>query len=317
VSGSGNNDNTRTIDRFFTDDEWRELVKKIEEGKCTPFLGSEASFGPDFPASTFARNLALKHQYPFNDSHDLARVAQYIAMKKGRALPKEEVKKLFDELPPPKHEPGELHYTLAELPLSLYVTTTYNGFMSQALAKRTRYVTTEVCVWNAFQPNDPVGVGRKNKDAGRDRLNPLVYHLYGSLDEPNSLVLTEDDFLEFLIETTRNEGGENDRIPTVVRKAFSQYVLLFLGYRFDQTEFRILLHCIGKKLEMSRRQHKLNLTVQMIAVCERISQGNLEKVVEFLSTYYREDVNVRLCNCSSRDFVAKLWEKWEEFHGSP
>ena len=33
--------------------------------------------------------------------------------------------------------------------------------------------------------------------------NPLVYHLHGHLEMPQSLVLTEDDYLEFLVRISR------------------------------------------------------------------------------------------------------------------
>ena len=56
-------------------------------------------------------------------------------------------------------------------------------------------------------------------DADASRLpppveRPLVYHLFGRLGEPDSLVITEDDYFDYLIGVTSN----NDLIPGVVRR---------------------------------------------------------------------------------------------------
>ena len=65
---------------------------------------------------------------------------------------------------------------------------------------------------------------------------PLVYHLFGRLSVPKSVVLTEDDYFDFLIGVTTN----NDLIPAVVRRALADTALLFLGFNLDEWDFRVL-----------------------------------------------------------------------------
>ena len=50
---------------------------------------------------------------------------------------------------------------------------------------------------------------------------PLVYHLFGRDEAPASLVLTEDDHLEFLTATYQDRGRGTDPIHSRVRRAMS------------------------------------------------------------------------------------------------
>jgi hypothetical protein len=69
---------------------------------------------------------------------------------------------------------------------------------------------------------------------------PLVYHLFGQLEVPDTLVLTEDDYLDYLIGVTRNRS----RIPARVLRATNDASLLFLGFRLDAWDFRVLFRSI-------------------------------------------------------------------------
>jgi len=72
------------------------------------------------------------------------------------------------------------------------------------------------------------------------REEPLVYHLYGLDTYPESLVLTEDDHLEFLVAIARDMSRDTDRIPKRIRQALSDSSLILLGYDLRSWEFRTL-----------------------------------------------------------------------------
>jgi hypothetical protein len=69
-----------------TEDDWSLLLGRIRSGKCTPFLGAGAAAGSLPLASEIARRSAESSGYPLNDPHDLARVAQYLAVRMGDAM---------------------------------------------------------------------------------------------------------------------------------------------------------------------------------------------------------------------------------------
>ncbi len=69
---------------------------------------------------------------------------------------------------------------------------------------------------------------------------PLVYHLFGRMEDPNSLVLTEDDYFEWLTAWIARQ----QLVPEVVAKQLTNRSLLFLGYRLDDWEFKAVLQGI-------------------------------------------------------------------------
>jgi hypothetical protein len=111
--------------RTLPDAVWTTILRRIREGKCTPFLGAGASH-PTLPlGAQIAREWAREYQYPMrNEHHDLARVAQYRSVIGPRGRPKEDIRTLFAQRGLPDFsDPSEPHRVLAELPLPVYVTT--------------------------------------------------------------------------------------------------------------------------------------------------------------------------------------------------
>src|SRR5256885_1935999 len=68
----------------------------------------------------------------------------------------------------------------------------------------------------------------------------LVFHLHGPA-QPQALVLTEDDYLRFLV-TMAGEGKQ--LLPKAVREALDRNALLFIGYRLADWNFRALLQLL-------------------------------------------------------------------------
>jgi hypothetical protein len=83
----------------------------------------------------------------------------------------------------------------------------------------------------------------------------MIYHLLGSFDDPDALVLTESDLLDFLVSIARNKPS----LPTDLTSRFSNpdTSFLFLGFGFQQWYFRILLHIL--KAHGNRRNLSLAL----------------------------------------------------------
>jgi hypothetical protein len=54
------------------------------------------------------------------------------------------------------------------------------------------------------------------------------------------MVLTEDDYLRFLVNAAASIGGPTDPVPKLVRQAMSDSSLLLLGYELASWEMRAL-----------------------------------------------------------------------------
>ena len=92
---------------------------------------------------------------------------------------------------------------------------------------------------------------REREDDGRRSptpTQPLVFHIFGYFRDENSLVLTEDDYFDYLISLIQYKP----RIPGVVGEQTTSTSLLFLGFQLTDWNFRVLLpadHEPGGELE--------------------------------------------------------------------
>jgi hypothetical protein len=76
--------------------------------------------------------------------------------------------------------------------------------------------------------------------------HPLVYHLFGRLSVPESLVITEDDYFDYLLRIADNAEAKNP-IANAVAAALTLHALVFIGFRLDDWSFRVLLRSIQSK----------------------------------------------------------------------
>src|SRR5262249_37900582 len=121
-----------------------------------------------------------------------------------------------------KRDPHEPHRVLARLPFPMYLTTDSDNLLAEALGEAGKEPWVRPCPWN----DDVVSKEASYLYEGEpDPDHPLVYHLFGWIDDVDSLVLTMDDYFNYLIGSTRNR----DLIPEAVRRAQSDSMLLFLG----------------------------------------------------------------------------------------
>ncbi len=186
-----------------TADAWDSLLSRIKSGKCTPILGPEAERGMLPPRSEIARDLAKEFGYPFQDSDDLARVAQFLVTKRDPLVPREELSKLYEAVNPPDFTARDsVHGLLAGLPLPVYVTTAYDDYLMQALRVKLRDPKRELCRWNRHIEEESVF----DKGFQPSVANPVVFYMHGHIEVAESMVITEDEYLD-CIQPGRQDPG--------------------------------------------------------------------------------------------------------------
>src|SRR3954452_13554778 len=127
--------------------DWRLLLGRVADGLCTPFLGAGA-VAPALPlGSAIAKRWAAEHEYPLEDAHDLAHVAQFLSVYQDDAMyPKELISAELAAHPLPDFgAAGEVHGVLADLPLPVFITTNYDDSMCAALRGAGKDPHREVC----------------------------------------------------------------------------------------------------------------------------------------------------------------------------
>ena len=127
---------------------------------------------------------------------------------------------------------------LANLPFRTILTTSPYTFIEDALRRAGKSPRTEACRWTqALQDSIPSVIDGAYSPTAAE---PLVYHLLGVAQYVDSLVLTEDDFLDYLGNLCEGQGNHaTDFIPALVRRTFSDD-LAVLGFHLDSWAFRVL-----------------------------------------------------------------------------
>lgn len=157
---------------------------------------------------------------------------------------------------------------LADLPLPIYLTTSYHDFLEAALRyKAGKEPRTEVYRWHEGLRHLP-SIFDRERDYQPSPQQPLVYHLHGFDRHPESLVLTEDDYLDFLV----NVSGTV--LPRVM-EALTQSSLVMLGYSLASWDFRVLFRGLIKP-----RPKRLT------SVAIQLEENDTEK--EYLQKYLRQ-----------------------------
>jgi hypothetical protein len=285
--------------------KWKLLLDKIDRGECTPFLGAGASF-PTLPlGAQIAEDWAKQWDYPLQDTSNLPRVAQFIATSTDDWVwPKSDLIRQIRRAGLPRfQEANEPHSILAALPLPLYITTNYDRFMYEALKHRGKEPQRRVCQWNNVVMTDAA------KDPEITELpptnKPVVFHLHGYDRLAESLVLTEDDYFDFMVNVSR----EKDRIPSWIQAAMAGTTLLFMGYSLADWDFRVIFHSMLSYL--GRNSSRVHISVQLTP-----GSANSEKAQEYLTRYFDKNLNVSVYWGTCRDFAQDLQERWDAYRAS-
>lgn len=293
-----------------TEEDWRVLLGRIRDGKCTPFLGAGVNYGILPLGGQIAREWAKEEGFPLSTSDDLERVAQFIAVKyNDKVIPKGKILERLRQAPRPDFSQPDPRLdclrSLAELPLPVYLTTNYDDLIVEALrhAQPTKTPRREVCRWspglNIASAFDGPGVYEP------DATNPVVFHLHGSDEYEDSLVLTEDDYLDYLVDMSRNE----EMLPPRIQRSLTEASLLFIGYRLRDINFRVIYRGLVQKMDGSRR--RLSVTVQVRPPDD--SAKDSEAAAEKYLTDYFKDLKVCVFWGTASDFAKELRDRWRKY----
>jgi hypothetical protein len=201
--------------------------------------------------------------------------------------------------------------TLAKLPLTIYVTTSYYDFLERALQAEGKTPRTQVCFWSG-QPRDVAPEHRPDPNLVPTDDKPLVYHLYGFEKYPESLVLSEDDYLDFLVKIAEDTDTQAPIIPLYLREALIESSLILLGYRLQDWDFRVLFRGIINAKHNSLRRFSLAIQLD-----PHQQQGiaNVAEAQKYLQSYF-EPSKFRVEWGSSEEFIQKLWQEWNKWRQS-
>lgn len=294
--------------------------------------------------------------YPMKDADNLARVAQYhqvtadnpekakrdfldfvvqglmgfawntdpkakanIEEKNLAATPDLLFADLVSELGYPPLQDGEqdLMSLLAKLRLPIYITTSYYDFLERALlADGRQRVRSEVCTWSgqvskidkAYLPS-PVEPTPEE---------PLVFHLFGMERFPHTMVLSVDDYLNFLVniflrETdakTSQSAGAPPPIPSYLWERIVELPLLIMGFRLHDWDFQVLYRgIVTAKPAVANRDAGV---VIQLEPDERNGFTNTERAKKYLKDYLSQEARFKVEFRKPDDFIIELYRAFKQ-----
>lgn len=218
----------------------RALSRRISLGNCVLALGPGASIdlneAQEIPLNVkLARELAADQRVSCTQDlncDDLRHVSQVLfEMDRDLTLLQERVSDFYGGF---TGKTTEFHKNIAALPFRLCITTTpddflYNAFDQAGKSPKRHFYNFKKS--RTFQLPEPTVD------------QPLVYHLYGYPDEPESLVITENDLIDFLVSVIRDEPA----LPPSIRAKLSRQetTCMFVDLGFKNWYLRALLRALG------------------------------------------------------------------------
>jgi SIR2-like domain len=130
-----------------------------------------------------------------------------------------------------------------------------------------------------------------------------VYHLFGHIAHPDSVVLTEDDYFDFLIGVT----GNKQLIPHAVRRSLADTALLFVGFRLDEWDFRVLYRSLMNQEGRGRRRKYVHVAAQVDPEEGRTLEP--ERARSYLEDYF-QGADISIYWGSVDDFLRELDQRW-------
>jgi hypothetical protein len=308
---------------------WQALETQISQRIFTPVLGPGLSSGVLGSRPEVASRWVERWQMPIavHNQSDLAKVAQYLRVRSAPGQVRAELRKhmmteiserrkraarddpvwnLPEELVQgPDPEPaileagrrlreideGDPFNVVANLPVSVYITTGWTDLLQRALEERGRKPITMMFPWN-----EDIEPKRLREVPTFEQ--PLVYHLYGRLDNLSSLVLSEDDYFVWLSAWI----GLRKTIPPVVKKALTAQSLLFLGYSLDDWDFRVIFQSIKSFGGSDLLAKNLHIGVQLAPESQMMEP---EAAQEYLESYFGQD-KISIYWGATRQFLDEL-----------
>ena len=217
------------------------LIGKIHAGECVLVLGPRVAV-PTGSADTetamddyLSRKLLEELCEPDQPSPSLRGTIARYEQRFGAAALRGLVQQLCEEL---DATTTDLHLDLAKLPFRLVLQATPDTMMAQAFRAEAVGKTgvVEAC-YNYCR----LHAGGRLELPTAER--PIVYSLFGRHDEPESMVLTDKNLLDYLVRITK----ESPPLPDSIRATLlaPSTLFLFIGFGFTNWWLRLLLKVLN------------------------------------------------------------------------
>ena len=318
--------------------KWSSICHQVNNRHFIPILGPE--LGEDVFGGTreLASELAKKYAFPLaeHDRTDLAKVAQFISASQDSNFAQAKVEEQFllqlskrlsltagdnaklalsdlldlavEKCLADENNPYRI---LAELPAAIYLNASHETILYRSLKalssssgeKNDKKKPEAVfCSWHGHQ----VPVRPQPSESEPSEEKPWVYQVFGLFGKPDTMVLTEDDFFDYLIATSRLKL----LLPNLVGRLM-QSSLIFLGFRLTDWRFRVLFRMIVTQEGREKMKKLSHVGVQVNP--DEQDLADVERTMKYMESYFQEAKgeapSISIYWGSATDFLKELRQR--------
>jgi hypothetical protein len=204
------------------------LINEFKSEDVVLFIGSGLSNNANLPNWELLLDQLKQQLVDLNDeannfyNHlDPFQKAQFLYDKSGKIAIINEIKEIFDR----SAQFSEIHKILVTLPIRTIITTNWDNLIE-------KYFETEAkmnisTIWK----DDQISM-KKNQQK--------LIKMHGDLQDPESIVFSEDDYFTFL----NSQNLLKEYLSTIIATS----TILFIGYSFSDFDFKFIFSYVRNKL---------------------------------------------------------------------
>lgn len=284
---------------------WTGLVTSLQNGQCVLVLGPDILALPSDDITEIRELKSVRDVFCENLAKQLREEGQTVGESVLFSIAQQ-----FEDLPAfstfnlknlaadffrnPGYIPGPVYLKLSRCPFSLILTTCHDDLFSKALRGHDKDPVRYLYHYRG-EPRDNRELEQQPSDQ-----HPAIYHLFGAYDEPNSLVLTENDLLDFVIHLISGKPP----LPDSLRSSLRNKTFLFVGFGIKHWYIRVLLKLLI---------HSLGLAGGSVAL-ESLG-GLAETEREQTVLFYKRGTRVEVIDIEIGVFLDELWQRFQQKGG--
>ncbi len=227
------------------------VAQTVRSERVVLFLGAGAHAGPpesssfDYPlpqrpprGGELSRELAQRcdfaARFPDDDPSNLQRVSLAFEIDSSRATLVDAIATAVQD----GRAPSPMLHALARLDFPLVITTNYDRLFEQAL-----YAAGKEPRVSVYSPKAEPTTDFADATAS----NPVIYKLHGDIAQRASLVVTDEDYIQFVLRMGHKDPY--DPIPLSLKYFLTRSTTLFVGYSLLDYNLRLLFKTLRWKID--------------------------------------------------------------------
>ncbi len=284
------------------------IVEAVQKGKCILFLGAKASAlsprGSPFhyeqcppDGAELSKRLAAKCTYPDDDTWNLARVSLYFETCPDQSR-QSLVNAIADEVGASSLLPSPALYMLAALPFRIIITTNYDKLFEKAL--RETKVSDGVCKDPMIRIYDPHKTDSiEDVPLHPNAAKPVLLKLHGDIDKPESIVVTEEDYITFI---QRMSDNKLHPIHKKIQMNMTELPIMFIGYSLKDYNLRMLFRTLRWTVDPANFPLCFSVDPQPDNLIVSVWQNGKQRIVTFIKQDLWEFVPALYKQCTGGEY---------------